>query len=408
INEPPQMVMDSFITTKSKCDDSTGSATAYVSGGNGGYSFNWSSGDTGMVADSLSFGQYNVSVKDSNNCSVFNTFQIKDSLAPTVSASSKSELCDGDCNGELYASASGGTSPYSYIWDNGNFNGDTVKNVCSGTYILSVEDNDGCKAEDTSVTVNSGDPEPVISSINVPSSIGIGETASFSASTISASSFLWEFGDGSDTTGSSAKYVYDTLGTFSVVFTASNSSCSVTESASITVDCGSGDTLIQSINIPDTVDMGDTAVFSANTSLVDSFLWEFGDGVDSAEQNSEHAYDTSGTLVVTFNASNNFCSDSKSETIEVVDPNSIVKVQKMPKNSINVYPNPSKGVVNVELKNKKRYESIEIVNTLGENVKTININKKERIHNLALSNNIEGLYFMKIYDGKGKAIIKKI
>ncbi|MFB6306974.1 MAG: PKD domain-containing protein, partial [Flavobacteriales bacterium] len=407
--EPPKLTLDSLVTTDSRCLDSTGTATAYLSGGVGGYSYDWSNDDSSMTADTLSYGRYNVEMTDSNGCSLTKVFNISDSLTPAVNASAQDETCDGACDGKLFASASGGTKPYTYSWNDGSYTGDTLENMCQGSYTLIVKDKNGCKSDDTSLFINSGSPKPYIQNISVPSSATIGETVSFSSSSISATSFRWDFGDGEDTTGQNTQYAYDTLGTFTVVFTASNSSCSVTESATITVDCGSGDTLIQSINVPDSVDMGDTAMFSANTSLVDSFLWEFGDGVDSAEENSEHVYDTSGTFVVTLNASNNFCSDSKSETIEVLDPNSIVEDQKGLKDAINIYPNPTKGKVNIEIeKSELSLEKINVINALGEKVKTLQFNGEKDIYKFDLKEQAEGLYLMILYNKNGQSITKKV
>ncbi|MFB6306504.1 MAG: PKD domain-containing protein, partial [Flavobacteriales bacterium] len=304
VNEPDQLVIDSVDTTLASCGKEDGKLSLFVSGGVGNYTYDWSSGDMTATADSLPYGKYSVKVKDSNECKTSMNFTLLNKRTPTVSTSSRSEDCKGDCDGAVFASASGTSPPYTYIWDNGSFMGDTVENLCAGAYNLVVADKDSCLSREKSVTVQEGTSEPFITSFNIPSSGKIGDTLSFTANTISATSFLWEFGDGADSAEKNSEHVYDTLGTFNVIFTASNNSCSISKSGTISIGCESGDTLIQSINIPDTVDMGDTAVFSANTSLAASFLWEFGDGVDSAEKNSEHVYDTTGTFIVRFNASN--------------------------------------------------------------------------------------------------------
>ena len=51
------------------------------------------------------------------------------------------------CNGGATVNVSGGAAPYSFEWKNGNnqivFNGDTLKDVCSGNYFVTVKDKNG-------------------------------------------------------------------------------------------------------------------------------------------------------------------------------------------------------------------------------------------------------------------------
>lgn len=70
------------------------------------------------------------------------------------------ESCPADCDGEIVASVFGGTSPYSYDWNNG---ADTpsISGLCQGDYSLTVTDDAGCTAI-TNVTILAGTaPQPV-------------------------------------------------------------------------------------------------------------------------------------------------------------------------------------------------------------------------------------------------------
>ena len=59
-------------------------------------------------------GTYSVTVLDTNNCSVNNSFDITtpDDLQYTTISVLREESCEGSCNGQLEINLVGGTSPY--------------------------------------------------------------------------------------------------------------------------------------------------------------------------------------------------------------------------------------------------------------------------------------------------------
>ena len=63
-------------------------------------------------------------------------------------------------------------------------------------------------------------------------------------------------------------------------------------------------------NIPLTVEF-------TNTSTGDSltYLWDFGDGNTSTQQNPSHEYSVAGNYTVTLTTTNNFGSDVKTDTV---------------------------------------------------------------------------------------------
>ncbi|MFH1319103.1 MAG: SprB repeat-containing protein [Bacteroidota bacterium] len=70
--------------------------------------------------------------------------------------SSTGVTCFGDCDGSATIIASGGTTPYTYQWDDpGSQAGTTANGLCGGTYYPYVTDIDGCTdTADAGVTVN--------------------------------------------------------------------------------------------------------------------------------------------------------------------------------------------------------------------------------------------------------------
>ena len=99
----------------------TGSIDLSVSGGTAGYTYEWSTGQTTQDASGLVVGSYEVIVTDANGCkdSITRTItQPQSSL--TASSTQVNVLCHGSSTGSIDVSVSGGTSPYSYVWNTGS------------------------------------------------------------------------------------------------------------------------------------------------------------------------------------------------------------------------------------------------------------------------------------------------
>ena len=89
-----------------------------------------------------------------------------DIVAPqplTIAFNSLDPLCTGNCNGWIAANVSGGTTPYSYLWDAPLASVDSVTSLCAGMFHVTVTDANGCMGTSASVNVNeSANLSPVI------------------------------------------------------------------------------------------------------------------------------------------------------------------------------------------------------------------------------------------------------
>ena len=151
-----------------------------------------------------------------------------------ASITSKTNIsCNGEKNGALTVSASGGTPMYSYSWSNGSTTSNTssttnsISNLTNGNYSVTITDSNGCKAT-------------VATTITEPSSL----TANATATDVSCN----EGNDGTvdlTVTGGTAPYTYawnntatteDMIGltaaTYSVTVTDANG-CTATESVDV-------------------------------------------------------------------------------------------------------------------------------------------------------------------------------
>ncbi|WP_270005257.1 M14 family zinc carboxypeptidase [Mesoflavibacter profundi] len=150
--------------------------------------------------------------------------------------------------------------------------------------------------------------------------------------------------------------------------------------------------------------------FNNTSNNATSYLWDFGDGNSSTDQNPVHTYMTSGEYTVTLTSTNPNCGNNqKSETINVtISTLGLADVDVL---DFKIYPNPFKSSITIQS---------ETSNTL--NIKLFDINgrlliSKEKI--TPINNKIElnyletlqnGTYFMSIEDliSKTKSIKKLI
>ncbi|MBI4648981.1 MAG: PKD domain-containing protein [Bacteroidia bacterium] len=129
-----------------------GTATAQGVGGTLPYSYQWNDplSQNTKTADSLCMGFYNVIITDNNGCIANTNIFINEPPLLTVLADSTDATCNGLCNGTGFANFLGGTPPYSFLWSDGQTDQLAV-NLCAGAYIVTVTDNNGCTASDSTV-----------------------------------------------------------------------------------------------------------------------------------------------------------------------------------------------------------------------------------------------------------------
>lgn len=170
INEPLELVINSTSTTNLTCFESNdGEIVVNASGGTGNLSYIWS--DVGMstsIRQNLPAGNYIVTVVDENGCEVVEFFVLTQPDELLVTISPNVAICEGTATA-VQAQAMGGTTPYTYFWDQGegyNVAGPTL-NVnldTTTTFNVYVEDINGC-ISNTETMIATVSPEMVIDSI---------------------------------------------------------------------------------------------------------------------------------------------------------------------------------------------------------------------------------------------------
>jgi hypothetical protein len=157
ITQPPALNVSTDSIVNVNCNGAaTGSATASVSGGTPGYTYNWSNGETTNTATGLSAGSYTFTVTDANGCVASAVANITQPNALIVSISTdRLPSSPSFNNGELNAVVVGGTPGYNYLWTPGGQTTDTAKGLTAGTYKVCVTDAWGCEICDSLTLANS-------------------------------------------------------------------------------------------------------------------------------------------------------------------------------------------------------------------------------------------------------------
>jgi len=119
-------------------------------------------------------------------------------------------------------------------------------------------------------------------------------------------SWLWDFGDGNTENEQNPTHIYRSAGNYSVSLTASNLFGEEKKSISDYILVGNIPTI--DFNISSEIAPVDSSVsFTDNTKgMPTSWLWDFGDGNTSTEQNPSHAYASEGEYTISLTASNIF------------------------------------------------------------------------------------------------------
>ncbi len=160
-----------------------GMAEAVPSGGTMPYNYNWSSGGNESTENNLSAGSYSVTITDANDCEVIVNFTINEPSALVLEMESTDETTNGAMDGTATANVTGGTQPYSYLWDDANNSTtQTIENLSAGNYCVTVTDDNGCTISGC-VTVNPGgcDLEGEIATVDVSCNGGSDGLASVTA-----------------------------------------------------------------------------------------------------------------------------------------------------------------------------------------------------------------------------------
>lgn len=199
-----------------------------------------------------------------------------------------------------------------YLWNFGDGTTSTLPNPThtytqAGTYPISLTltIGEGCVTTlDTTITL--GYQNPATASTydackNAPVSFAVNNTRAF----VSA---RWLFGDGQSAAGFSVTHSYADSGTYTVILiTTDNMGC--TDTFTLQPSILISDPVPQ-FSLPATLCLYDSLHIQNQSTQAGSFLWHFGDGITSGDENPSHLYSTTGYYSIRLDAIQNGCSVS--------------------------------------------------------------------------------------------------
>jgi gliding motility-associated-like protein len=128
-----------------------GSAAFGMSSGFTPYTYLWNTAptQTTSIVNNLTIGTYSVTIKDGIGCTYQTSVTIIQPTPLAVSGTTTNVSCNGGSNGSITSAASGGTTPYAYLWSVGGQTTSAVSGLPAGTYSLTVTDAKGCQKTST-------------------------------------------------------------------------------------------------------------------------------------------------------------------------------------------------------------------------------------------------------------------
>lgn len=311
------------------------------------------------------------------------------------------------CENNPYPTIDAGNTGVDYDWF---FMGDSITTGslfqpnAPGVYTVVMTNQYGCEAtDDIGITLF-----PALNAaFTGPTTATFGTPVQFNDGTPGATSWQWNFGDGSpvDMT-QNPNHSFLEVGIRPVFLIAGNGLCADTAYSEVDVqwDCA---TLTLSADFTTDVD---TVILSASATVTvtnnsvgaDAYDWDFGDGTPlDHEENPTHAYGVPGNYTITLLAINYNCTTSFSVPITVVQFG--VGIEEALDGSLSVYPNPSTGefILDFDL-NSQASGFIQISDELGKVILQEPFAARGGyLHPINLSRAESGLYHLMIQTENG-------
>ncbi|MDD3878243.1 MAG: PKD domain-containing protein [Bacteroidales bacterium] len=297
------------------------------------------------------------------------------------------------CMGDTINVSTNLQNPYTFLWSTG----DTLPDIDiynAGLYWVRITDTLGCYIVDTfHVNIDSMAYSVGFSAdtlfICEGTSLGLANGANL------VTSYMWSNGS-----TDSVLYIFSS-GIYCVTMTNVNGCSSqrcvyVNVSAAPVANFSYSDSLC--INFP--IVFTDLSFVTAGDSIL-YWLWEFGDGNYSTQQNPIHTYSNSGNYIVTLIVENqDGCMSSYSDTLQIASV-CITGIDELEYN-MTIYPNPS-GDYAILIFNSAKAQHLQIFvyDRIGQEMFILNKSVEEGVNNIPMNTQelSQGTYFLRITDG---------
>lgn len=245
--------------------NNNGSASITATGTPSSFTYTWlPSGGNTASASGLSAGTYTVVVGNGTACTSSITVIITQPTVIQANITSTPENC-GVGDGVASINPTGGTSPYTIQWQNGNTT-NTITALTSGIYSVQITDNNGCV---TTASISVGVQGSLFVDAGFGSTIHNGETTQLSASAPSGATISWSPA-GSLGCSTCANTSASPLETTTYTIVASYNGCTGSDTVTVWVDIICGDLFIPT-------------AFSPNNDGENDVLYVYGNCIETME-----------------------------------------------------------------------------------------------------------------------------
>jgi len=293
LTQPSAPLLISVLITTPPCNGQPGgSIDVSVTGGTPPYSYFWNTGETTQDLTGIGAGVYQLSVTDDNSCVAFTVVNVTEPALPLVVTYTETPVsCYGLSDGAILLDISGGSVPYSILWDSGSTDL-FYDSLSAGVYNVVVTDDNGCDVYTSAIVTQ---PEEIetdfffdISSGCVPLTVNF--TNNSQGSPLSC---VWDFGNGDSLTGcGTVNYTFDVPGCYDVSLTTlASNGCYGT----LTMDsaiCVIANPTASFTATTQNIDYYTGQIIFMNNSIgAQEYIWFFGDGSpNSTNINPVHNY----------------------------------------------------------------------------------------------------------------------
>lgn len=216
--------------------------------------------------------------------------------------------------------------------------------------------------------------------------------------------YIWTFGERSvpnSATGSGPHVVrFLSPLTFDIQMEVIDAESGAFASSSRTVDVSSQPTPNFSYNVN-----ANRVTFDNRSSRSDSYLWEFGDGEMSTEENPVHTYQETGTFTVALYATSPCTTRVKEEDITI---GTVRTTSAKEDQALNIWPNPASGWVLISgTELSLEGQKVEAFSMSGQRISVVSREVSEGIE-LNIRSLNQGVYLIKLKDEEGNLRVGKL
>ena len=377
VNEPAAISITSNITNTSTCLATDGSATVTSSGGTPGYTYEWSSGETSNGIGGKGANVYTITVTDANSCAKSFQIAINSTGGPAVTLASFADKCENATNFML---SGGSPATGAYMVDGVSATSFNPSAKGPGVYSVSYTySSAGCTGSDIKTITVHALPDVslgVFDAVCKNTSVLVFNTGYPAGGTFTL--------DG--TAATSINPATATVGAHAVIYNYTDAhGCAAADTQTLTVK----DFTPVALTFPAGICEGDIKALTGGTPAGGIYLV---DGQSATSFNAQ-LLDVS-THTVTYLYSSGGCSDTASQSVIIAVCD---RLQNNTISNLEVYPNPTDGILNVNFSTSAKQVMVKMISATGQVMSVENVYNTENVKKVFdLSKYPAGIYMIVI------------